>query len=296
MSAVMKADGNTDWDGLLKSIAEGRELADAMQDHRLTSADITATTLDPGQAQRYFEARMAGRRRNWSPWVLEDVAQRVARGLSVSAAVVEVKGQDESPELFELLEHDSAWNARFAAARRAGAQVMGEGLLAIADDKSGDVLETPKGPIPSSAAVGRSKLMVETRALLMKAYDPERWAEKKPQTNVQVNVNYAETLEAARERSKVRHGTPRGDVLVTREQRVRAVDATFTVSEPAADVEPAAMPDAMRAAAAALPATEPEQAADAARAAAVAWMDEPTKSAEPEEPAEEATDECGFAD
>jgi hypothetical protein len=132
-----------------------------------------------------------------------------------------------SAELFEIAATDSAIGERLAAARRTAMQVLAEKLFDITDDKSGDVLETPRGPIPSSAAVGRSKLMFEARWKVMAAYN-ELFAEKRPSpVSVTIN-NHAERLEAARARATNR------DKVITKQQMREAIDATFT--EPASKV------------------------------------------------------------
>src|SRR5205085_960776 len=98
-------------------------------------------------------------------------------------------------------------------------------ILAIADDSAGDVLDNGKGGQQGNmAAVGRSKLKAEMRAGLLRAWMPEIYGER-PKTQVTVTVNYAEQLEAARTRAKVRDKAP---ASITRDQMRRAVEATFT--------------------------------------------------------------------
>jgi hypothetical protein len=175
----------------------------------MSPKELTVLTREETAADRFIRACAAGRMSSWAPWQLESVAERVARGETLTAAVIAVKGADESATLFEVLENNDAWQARFVAAERAAARKAQEELVTIADDKSGDVISGPKGDIPSSAAVGRSKLMVETRQWLMGRLDRDRFGDGKAQTNVQVNVNYAATLEEARERAQNRGAAPK---------------------------------------------------------------------------------------
>jgi hypothetical protein len=216
------------WGRFLESLAEGAQLEEALLKAGLTSGEVTEITLNPAEATRFFDAQQLARRRTWPVWDVDAVCARVAAGMTAKAAVIAVKGEDLTSELFELLESDAALAARFETAERVGARAMEESLLEIADDKSGDILETAKGPIPSSAAVGRSKLQVDTRLRLMTAKNRPRYAEKAaPVVAVQVNIDHAERLEEARVRARDHRATP----------RLKVIDAPFTDVTPAPAAE-----------------------------------------------------------
>ena len=186
--------------------------------------------------------------------------------------LTEVRGFEDLSFL-ELVAHDPEVHRRFMAAQQVKSYRDAEQLLQIANDDTKDVLETPKGPIPNQAAVGRSKLRWEALRFNMSAYHPERFGEKKDNVNVQVNVDYVGVLEAAQQRAKLRGKVPTPP-KITRE----VLDAAFT-AEPS--VEP-------------VPSVEPHAAAEHMRVAAAAECSAPT--ATESEPETAAADSLGFDD
>ena len=232
------------WSLFLETLAGGTPLEEALQNHQITSREVSERTLNPQEATRFFEAQAAARRRSWKIWDIEEVARKHATGMPIAAAIVAVRGTDLTAELFEILETDKALAERFATAERIAARVTEQELLDLADDKSGDVLETPKGPIPSSAAVGRSKLQVETRLRLKLAQHRERYTEKAPSVvAVGVNINLAEQLERAINRGRLARKAAAGEITYAEVgEQIRqmgaqrdAIDAQFApVQKPAA--------------------------------------------------------------
>lgn len=209
MSKAVRATDLTHWDLFLKAIADGVELPKAMKEFRIAQTDINAITRDPLQSERFQAARLDAIRSRWSALDLEETYARIARGTVPAQAVKEVRGSEEAvAEFFQLVEGMPDIGSQFERAMRIRTLNAEAELLVISDDKSGDVLSTAKGPIPSSAAVGRSKLQVDTRLRLAAAWNPKRYGEKQaPQVNVQIN-NHAERLEAARERATNRGAVP----------------------------------------------------------------------------------------
>jgi hypothetical protein len=209
------------WGAFLIDVAEGGEFVNAMTRRGITQAEINLVTRDPLQSERFQQARLDATRRGWSALDLEETYSRIARGITPAQAVLAVRGREaDVAEFFQLVEGFKDVGDQFIRAMRIRTMNVETELLAIADDKSGDVLETSKGPIPSSAAVGRSKLQVDTRLRLAAVWNPARFGEKPhTQVNVQVN-NHAEQLELARERAKNRGAV---QPKIARE----AVDAVF---------------------------------------------------------------------
>jgi hypothetical protein len=214
------------WDGFLGEIAAGAKLAEAMAKHYVCRADIeTMCRLDDGgvQKQRWNDARLAGMKSAWTVFEMEDFFNKIASGLLVDEAVMAVKGRPAvDTDIYRLLSADADMRARYKEAKEAHALIVGEGMFSIADDKSGDVLETPKGPTPNMANVTRDKLRIDTRWRYASAYNSKLFGEKKDTMNVQVNINHAERLESARERAKVQ------DRRITPRQLANAVDAVFS--------------------------------------------------------------------
>lgn len=198
----------TRWDSFLGELAAGAKLADAMKKCYITRADIeTCTRSEPLQMQRWNEARIAARIRTWSVLEIEDIFDKYAQGSTILEAVTAVTGDpDRASGFYTLINRDADLLARFKAAQEASAIARMEEILPIADDTSGDTLDTggKSGVIPNNAAVARAKLRVESRFRAAGLLNSRLYGEKKDQINVQVNVNHAEQLEAARERAKTR--------------------------------------------------------------------------------------------
>ena len=222
-----KIEDLSQWELFLKEIAAGVDVPEAMKECLITQADLNAITRDPLQSERWQTARLESLCSTWSALDLEECYARIARGVVPAQAVTGVRGSEEAvAEFFRLVEGFPEIGEQFERAMRIRTLNAEAELLALCDDKSGDVLETVKGPIPSSAAVGRSKLQVDTRLRLAGVWNPKRYGEK-PQTQVNVQVNnHAEQLEAARERAKNR-GAPPQQPKIARE----AVDAVFSPVE-----------------------------------------------------------------
>lgn len=232
MNAVLKV---TPWDSFLGAIAVGTKLEEAMLKCKVTTADIeTMCRLDDGgiQRQRWQDARLAGRRRKWTVFEFEDLFSRVAGGAKIDDAVMAVKGvTPQGCYFYEMINADPLLHAQYMAAKKAYSLKIGEDLFDIVDDQSRDTLAGKHGEQSNMAAVSRDKLRAETRIRYIASYNSKLFGEKKDQVNVQVNVNHAETLEAARDRAKQR------DKRVTPTQIKNAVDAVFSEkpAAPAAD-------------------------------------------------------------
>lgn len=221
------------WTQFLGSIAAGVHLAEAMKKHYITRADIEACTRhDPAEFKRWNEARAAGRRRAWSVLDLEEIFVRVAAGASFEDACVAVKGSFSS-EVYAIINSDAGLRDMYKEAQEAKMLLTMERVLDYADDDSGDTIEGPKGTIPNMAAVGRSKLQVDSRFRLANLLNRRIFGEK---TGAEVNVtihNHAERLEEARTQlARARRGQP----LISPQQMREAVEATFSEA-PAADLD-----------------------------------------------------------
>lgn len=253
------------WGQFLGSIAAGVLLPDAMLRHYISRADIEAAIRSsPEERQRWDEARIAALKYGWSAFDFEDIFERIAGGMTISAALAEVKGQGGSiySAFNRIIISDSILNEQYMMALKSRALVMQEEIIELADNDSNDVIVNDKGPAPNNAAVNRSKLQVETRTRLMSAWHTKMFGEQKNQVQVNVQVNHAERLEAARSRANSRSGVPKISKAV--------VEATFREVVPA-DTKP--IP----------PVPRPDHAAEAARIMAereandMSWLDEPVK-------------------
>lgn len=220
------------WDQFLGTLRTGAPIADAMQKHYMTRADIEACCEDPHRRQAYNEARHVAKARTWSVFDFEEIFERIMGGMGVAEAIEQVKpGHGSGPGytgFLATISRDPVLKDQYRFALEAASLHRQDELIAIADDKSGDVLHQDKGPVGNTANVNRSKLQVDTRYRLMAAWNRRVFGEEKHQTAVQVNVNYAAQLEEARARART--GKP---TALTKAEKLEAVEAIFT-SEPEA--------------------------------------------------------------
>lgn len=227
----------TRWDTFIGDLASGMLIEAACRKSYITRADIeTMLRLDDGgiQKQRYKEARVAGRRSEWTEFELEDLFARIAAGDTVDAACTAVKGQTARElNFWTLINSDPELRTRYREAKEAHAMIIGEDTISLADDKTDDVLLGPKGPMPNMANVTRSKLQVDTRFRYMASYNAKLFGEKKDAPQVNIQINHAERLEEARSRASLRENR------VTKQQLKDVVDATFSekTAEAAAPTE-----------------------------------------------------------
>lgn len=218
------------WRKFLGSIAAGTVLPDAMLEHYISRADIEACIRsDPAERTAWDDAKLTALKRGWSTFDFDDIFERVANGTPVRKAIVEVKGEAGGlgfiiGKFFRIIVMDSALNELYLNALKARSLGLSEEIIEIADDSSNDMGSNGKGgDVPNNAAVNRSKLKVETRRALMGAWNTKMFGEAKQNTQVNVQVNYAQTLEAARSRANKRIDQP----LIPS----RVIDAAFSEVE-----------------------------------------------------------------
>lgn len=227
-----KLDTLSRWNLLLGSLAQGTPLEEAMQQHFVTRAEIEAAVRsDPKERVRWDEARSAQLKRSWSVFDFEDIFAKIAGGATVSKAICEVRGLTEKNmaqtySVFNrIILSDPVLHEQYLTALKARALAMQEDVLDLSNDDSKDIIHNDKGPAPNNAAVNRSKLQVETRMRLMGAWHTRMFGESKNQVQVNVQVNHAEKLEAARSRAVVRGTAPEESAPKRISQAV--VDAAF---------------------------------------------------------------------
>jgi hypothetical protein len=225
----------TRWDTFIGDLSSGLGITESMKKCYVTRADIeTMCRLDDGglQRQRFEDARLAGLKSAWSVFDFEHFFALIAEGKKVDEAHLAVRGVPIQTGFYYLLNADAELAGKYRKAKEAAMLAMADGVLELADDNSGDTLDGPRGgEIPNMAAVGRSKLQVDTRLRLMGAFHAKLFGERKDNVAVQVNINPAERLEEARARANNRG--------VVAPKKVEAIDAQFSevTPVPAADTD-----------------------------------------------------------
>lgn len=238
------------WNVFLGEIASGTKLPDAMMKALVTRADIeTCVRSDPAQAERWDQARLAKARTAWPQLRIDAVLEHIAGGATIERALnAEGVDRKEWPYFLRIITQDPIVHGQYRRALESRALLMGEEVLAIADENTNDWTDRIGrngeviGRMIDHEVVNRSKLRVETRLKLMSSWYGRMFAEKKPDVQVNVQVNHAERLEEARHRRDTRTRP-----TVSPEALRAAVDATFTEGKPKEDTSwldvPEALPD-----------------------------------------------------
>jgi transcriptional regulator with XRE-family HTH domain len=104
------------------------------------------------------------------------VLQRLAEGLSLRKAAAEA-GIDPSTVL-KWEDADPEFAQQYAHARATGYKLLADELIEIADDSSGDVIETERGPVANAEFAARSRLRVDTRKWMLSKMLPKVYGDK----------------------------------------------------------------------------------------------------------------------
>jgi hypothetical protein len=102
--------------------------------------------------------------------------------------------------ILDWLANHSEFSLRYAQAKDLQAEFMADNCLVIADDSSGDAIETSRGVVENREFTSRSKLRVETRMYMMERLSPKKYgkqatetkdetAQVTPPPNITVNIS-----------------------------------------------------------------------------------------------------------
>lgn len=103
--------------------------------------------------------------------------ERLASGEPLRA-ICRDEGMPAWRTVYDWLEADKAFAARFAKARILGGDALAEQCLDIADDEQHDWVLTKKGAITNDVAIGRAKLQVWTRMQLLAKWFPQKYGDR----------------------------------------------------------------------------------------------------------------------
>jgi len=142
-----------------------------------------------------------GRRSLYTDELAEEICDRLSEGEPLAHICLD----DHMPAVstvYDWREAHKDFSVGFARARDRGFDRIAADCLAIADDKSGDVIKGGRraGELDKEFAE-RSKIRIETRLKLLAKWDPKRYGEK---ATVDMNVtgDIAALIEAGRKRAR----------------------------------------------------------------------------------------------
>ena len=106
----------------------------------------------------------------------DHVLQLLSEGLSLRKSAVEA---DVPMQTFQTwMEKDEELAGQYAQARARGYALLADELIEIADDSSGDVIQTESGPKADSEFAARSRLRVDTRKWMLSKMLPKVYGDK----------------------------------------------------------------------------------------------------------------------
>ena len=201
---VAKSIPHTKWTRFLGAVEEGKTQKEARKVARISNYMLTgALRSDPKARDQYEEARVAS---VWKDWDYDTVEQIMVDIMTAQHGgylnkILEARGL-KVDRFYFLMMRDPTVKEMYEQARMIQAEHMADQLQAIADDGLNDTYTDDKGRVRvDQDVVQRSRLRVDTMKWRMSKLHWKRFGDKVQQdTNVNLVVDHAERLEAARRR------------------------------------------------------------------------------------------------
>lgn len=105
------------------------------------------------------------------------ICAKLAEGKSLRKACRDLGGPDPST-ILNWCEASADFAQQYARARQLGYQLLADELVEIADDDSGDTIETENGPKANPEFAARSRLRLDTRKWMLSKMLPKIYGEK----------------------------------------------------------------------------------------------------------------------
>ena len=157
----------------------------------------------------YNNAKLAALRGRWPLETIEEILEQLALGMHGGT----IRGVSEAnmipvQDMVNMIHKDPTTKALYEAARMVQADFLADETMDIADNTEGDVWIDDDGKMRTNhETVKRGDLRIRTRNTLMKAFSRKRFGDKQQiDANVNLNVDHADRLEAARKRFEARTG------------------------------------------------------------------------------------------
>jgi len=135
----------------------------------------------------------------------KDFCDRVATS-SKSIATIAKEIKVPYGTIREWLRVKSEFSAMYEQAKRDQADFLVDEILEIADDKSGDLIDTDNGTMANNANVNRSKLQVDARKWAAARLNARKYGDKTEVSQTNTNMNITVTAQEAAEIKKSLEG------------------------------------------------------------------------------------------
>ncbi len=120
---------------------------------------------------------MTGRPSTYCPKKAQSIIEQLSDGTPLRV----ICRQENMPAwrtVYSWIAQDEELSAHIAHARELGYDAIAEDCLDIADEVSGDYVETEKGMVYNAEHVQRSKLKIETRLKLLAKWNPKKYGDR----------------------------------------------------------------------------------------------------------------------
>lgn len=113
----------------------------------------------------------------WTPEVEAEIFERLGKGQSLRS-ICKDDWMPCADTIYKRLASDPIFAERYARAREVQADTIFDEILDIADDRSGDWIETDHGPKLNREHVERSRLRIDARKWMAAKLRPKVYGEK----------------------------------------------------------------------------------------------------------------------
>lgn len=194
------------WTKFLGEIECGRTVAESLKIAGISRSAYTGVIrTDSAAREQYEQARIASVWRNWDFELVEEimVALMNCEQGGYLNKILEDRGLNPD-SFYYLMTRDPIVKEMYEEARQVQAEIMSDQLQAIADDGLNDTYTDDRGKVRvDQDVVQRSRLRVDTMKWRLSKLHHKRFGDKiQQETEMNINVNHEERLEAARKRKE----------------------------------------------------------------------------------------------
>lgn len=140
------------------------------------------------RADLIVKARIGRPPYKWTEELETEIIDRLSNGQSLTS-ICAMEGMPNPDTVYKRIEASASFADRYRRARENMGSVLFDQCLAIADDDSRDVIETPDGPQVNHAAIQRDKIRIETRFRMAGKFNAALSEKVQAHAGVTVNNN-----------------------------------------------------------------------------------------------------------
>jgi hypothetical protein len=143
----------------------------------MKSKKTPKTTERQKAAKKCLPPRMRGRPSKWAEPIAAEICRRLSTGEPL-AALCRDEHMPHPDSVREWMKARPEFSQAITKARETGFDALAAECLTIADDTSGDVIDSDYGPRVDNGVIQRAKLQIETRLKLLSKWYPQKYGDK----------------------------------------------------------------------------------------------------------------------